>query len=300
VKHGSFASAHVFPGGHVSPQDGDIPPHDDVRRHEDSETYRLAAIRECFEESGILLAKCQSNLEEFMQLSEEERDEGREIIHSEKIHFRKWLEDLGCVPDMEGLVPFTRWLTPANIPKRFSTQMYLYFLPLDSPLAAGQQSSQIHTPMPDGGIEHTAAHFAYAEEWIRMSQSEEIVVFPPQFFLLTLVAAHLSAPVEGQNHDNDALRGQRQRLLDFVRLDGDPSWGQKCISPDPIRREKNKYLIMGLANAGPELEGTGRRGDTERVITVALDKEVERGRQRPRSRDVLWRRDVFGDEKERL
>lgn len=34
---------------------------------------------------------------------------------------------------------------------------------------------------------------------------------------------------------------------------------------------------MGMADVGPELEGTHRRGDTERVLRVELTDEIERG-----------------------
>lgn len=294
VKSGSFASAHVFPGGHLSPQDGEIPPVHDVRRHEDSESYRLAAIRECFEESGILLAKYQADPERLVQLSEQDRDEGRKLVHAEALPFRNWLQQKGGIPDIEGLVPFTRWLTPANIPKRFSTQMYLYFLPLDSPLLPGQQATEMHIPTPDGGVEHTTARFAYAQDWIDMARNMEIVLFPPQFFLLSLISPFSSASTDTNEPDIDSLRNQRSRLLHFVETEGEPPWSEKCISPDPIKREKNKYLIMGLANAGPELEGTGRKGDSDRVIRVELDKEIEKGRQRPRPKEVIWRESALG------
>ena len=53
---------------------------------------------------------------------------------------------------------------------------------------------------------------------------------------------------------------------------------------------------MGMADAGPEVEGTGRKGDAERVLKVELMGDLERGRQRPSPREVVWRRDVFGKE----
>lgn len=82
-----------------------------------------------------------------------------------------------------------------------------------------------------------------------------------------------------------------------MKTDGDPPWGEKCISPNPIMRiEKGKYLIMGMADVGPELEGTGRRGDKERVLRVELMDEIERGRKRPNPQQVVWRRDVFLEE----
>ena len=258
---------------------------------QDSEAYRLAAIRECFEESGLLLAKRQSKLADLVELSEQEREEGRKIVHSEKVPFRDWVNQRGGVVDTEGLVPFTRWLTPGNIPKRFSTQMYLYFLPIDSPLASSTQSTQMHRPTPDGGIEHTAARFLHPQEWIDMSLKGEIVLFPPQFFLLSLIAAFLPKPPGNVHFASEKLRKQRDSLMHFVQTDGSPPWGEKCISPNPIKRIGN-YLIMGMEDPGPELEGTSRRGDSERVLRVSLEKEIERGRRRPSPKEVIWRRDA--------
>ncbi|KAL9637299.1 MAG: hypothetical protein Q9164_002286, partial [Protoblastenia rupestris] len=217
----SFASAHVFPGGHVDIQDGDLPPLDDPRRHEDSEAYRLAAIRECFEESGLLLAKYPSNPSASVDLSQQQLDSGRTAIHSQKISFRDWLHHHNAIPDTTSLIPFTRWLTPSNLPKRFSTQMYLYFLPLSAPFAHGSQINEMHIPTPDGGIEHTAAQFLYPQEWIDMALRREIVLFPPQFFLLSLLAPFLTSQA-GANHA--ALLKQRERLTNWVETDGEPSW----------------------------------------------------------------------------
>ena len=297
----SFASAHVFPGGHVDAQDGPIPPTSDLTRHEDSSAYRLAAIRECFEESGILLAKSNSdaaNNGNLIDLEQPQRDAGRKAVHSQDIPFGDWLTGHNAHADTEALIPFTRWLTPARIPKRYSTQMYIYFLPLDAPLQDAHQTKQIHIPTADGGIEHTAAQFLYAQEWIDLALRKEIVLFPPQFFLLALIAPFLSSPPsESELHsDNQTLLQQRERLKEWVENDGDPPWGEKCISPDAIKRVRGQYMIMGLADPGPELEGTERKGDTERVLKVELDKEIERGRERPRPVGVFWRRDVLGDE----
>jgi 8-oxo-dGTP pyrophosphatase MutT (NUDIX family) len=88
----SFASAHVFPGGNVShSQEGEVPQERDVRRHDDSILYRRAAIRELFEESGILLAKDRES-GEFIHVDEAERERGRHAIHEGKITFREWLQ----------------------------------------------------------------------------------------------------------------------------------------------------------------------------------------------------------------
>lgn len=60
----------------------------------------MAAIRECFEESGILLAKSIKNPEELLVLSDEEREQGRHAIHQEKISFQEWVKQRNGVPDI--------------------------------------------------------------------------------------------------------------------------------------------------------------------------------------------------------
>lgn len=159
----------------------------------------------------------------------------------------------------------------------------------------------MHIPTPDGGIEHTAARFLYPQEWIDLALAEDIVLFPPQFFLLALITPFLTAPPSstGGTPSSELLLEQRRRLMQFVENDGDPPWGEKCISPVPIDKT-GKYLIIGMDDAGPELQGTHRRGDADRVLRVELAKDKERGRQRPEPQEVLWRTDVIPDEKMKL
>ncbi len=97
----SFPSAHVFPGGNLSPeQDGHIPEVDDPSRHEDGLAYRLGAIRECFEESGILLARSNGSVAHaLLEVEDKAREEGRKAIHGGRVRFSEWLEQLGGVAD---------------------------------------------------------------------------------------------------------------------------------------------------------------------------------------------------------
>ena len=284
----TFASAHVFPGGHISPQDGDLPPLNDVRRHEDSEPYRMGAIRECFEETGILLAKRRGS-EELLELSDKDRDLGRHAVHDEKIPFKEWLNGCGGEADITSLIPFTRWLTPINVPRRrFSTQMYVYFLPLSSPALSKADNT---VPTSDGGIENTEVHFKPVSEWLRLLKTNEVILFPPQFFLLSLIAPYLKGAIEGT--DMQTLQGQRDALNDFLRHqeEGEPSWSEKSISPRAIFK-LGQRLVMGLEQAGPELEGTDRSGDGKRVLVW----EMRDGR--PQDLEVRWRADVEMERKE--
>lgn len=85
--------------------------------------------------------------------------------------------------------------------------------------------------------------------------------------------------------------------MEFVQT-GDPPWGEKCISPTGIMfKEGDGRAVLALDKPGPELEGSERRGDAERVVLVKFRKEG------PRELDVAWRKDILREErlsKERL
>lgn len=93
----SFSSAYVLPGGNLSPlDDGHVPPFDDPERHSDSPAYRMCAIRELFEETGILLATKDGTM---VDISPEERDEARANIYKRKINFGDYLTSIRAVAD---------------------------------------------------------------------------------------------------------------------------------------------------------------------------------------------------------
>lgn len=100
----SFASAHVFPGGNLSAEDGECPAAEDPKRHEDAQWYRTAAVRELFEESGILLAR-DKNTGVMLAVSEAEREKGRRAIHQHEVTFVDWLkkQNAAAVPDIGAL-----------------------------------------------------------------------------------------------------------------------------------------------------------------------------------------------------
>jgi hypothetical protein len=96
----SFPSAHVFPGGNLeASQDGDIPSVSHPQRHLDGSAYRTGAIRECFEESGILLAKRNDGSGQLLEIPDEEREKARKGIHSGSVKFVDWVKSQGGVVD---------------------------------------------------------------------------------------------------------------------------------------------------------------------------------------------------------
>lgn len=91
----------VFPGGRVEAADATL-----------GEPFRIAAIREAFEESGILLAR-----------------RGGEWLAEHSLprdgDFHALLAEHALVPAVDALVPYAHWITPADMPKRFDTHFFL-------------------------------------------------------------------------------------------------------------------------------------------------------------------------------
>ncbi|KAI1453093.1 hypothetical protein F4805DRAFT_444913 [Annulohypoxylon moriforme] len=308
----AFPSAHVFPGGNISDfHDGAVPGPDDVKRHEDSLPYRLGAIRETFEESGILIAREGSADGSPLNVPNTKRDQARKIIYKNEVRFVDWLRSVGGVADTDNLIPFTRWITPTNQPRRFTTQMYLYMLPLststDPAVSAAQSEAMI--PTPDGGVEITAARFDYASSWLEKQRKGEIVLFPPQCFLLHLLSQFLDgSPPDSLSPSElaDHYRSQREKLKGFLATvptaseakalkhhTAQISWGDKVISPSMLGiRKSDRRSILGLDKPGPELKETNRGGDWERVVLVKFDKGVAR------NVEVRSREEVLAEERQ--
>ena len=179
--------------------------------------------------------------------------------------------------------------------------MYLYFLPIpthwspttnpsaisQSPPLSQLRSNAIHKPISDGGIEHTAAQFLPPSEWLSLYRSYEIVLFPPQLFLLHLISPFLSPSPSSLHHsslgssppnnvDIPTIHQRREDLISFTRTET-PPWTEKCISSKYISRP-GQQAFLALDEAGPELVGTNRKGETERVMV-----EVRR-----KGKPLLW------------
>ena len=128
-----FASgALVFPGGKVDPHDYEIRARCEGAAATDEQlAFQVAAIREAFEECGVLLARPRGS----DQLIEGSRlqtlEHYRDPLARGEIGINEFLsaEDLNLACDL--LVPYSRWITPEMMPKRFDTYFYLAIAPED-------------------------------------------------------------------------------------------------------------------------------------------------------------------------
>jgi len=129
------SGALVFPGGSVDAGDRDIIDQPELYRGSEgldvaALSFRIAAIRETFEESGILLARRQGST----ALVEAEHAAKIEATHRAalcegKTTFRQVLADNHLSLALDELVPYAHWITPEGMPKRFDTWFFLAAAP---------------------------------------------------------------------------------------------------------------------------------------------------------------------------
>src|ERR1700759_2380978 len=131
------SGALVFPGGSVDKNDREIIAHPELYSggeglDEAALSFRIAAIRETFEESGILLARPKgSNALVDARRAREIEAAHRSDLNEGKITFQKVLTDNGMLIALDALVPYAHWITPEGMPKRFDTWFFLAAAPPD-------------------------------------------------------------------------------------------------------------------------------------------------------------------------
>ena len=129
------SGALVFPGGSVDKGDKEIIARSEFYSggeglDEGSLSFRIAAIRETFEESGILLARPKGSkaLVDAVRAGEIEAAHRADLC-ANKITFLKVLTDNGMLLALDELVPYAHWITPEGMPKRFDTWFFLAAAP---------------------------------------------------------------------------------------------------------------------------------------------------------------------------
>jgi 8-oxo-dGTP pyrophosphatase MutT (NUDIX family) len=177
-----FASgALVFPGGkmHAGDQDPAWADHclgwdafDDEQR-----VLRIGAIREAFEEAGILLADRRdgSTFGEACDMAV------REAVDRGETAFLDVVRDLGVQLRLDALTVFARWITPVMMPKRFDTWFYAVRAPSDQVAACD-------------GRETVDAEWIAPAEILRLEAAgERTVIFPTRMNVQLLAEAQDAA-----------------------------------------------------------------------------------------------------------
>ncbi|MFW5877074.1 MAG: NUDIX hydrolase [Myxococcota bacterium] len=184
-RHGKSAfmgGAHVFPGGTVDPQDRDpalwalASGHSpdtaaDALGEEDrdrSMALYCAAIRETFEEAGVLLAAEPAAETELRQAR-------RRLVAGTP--FAPLVRELGVGLGLDRLVPHSRWITPVVEPRRYDARFLVAAVP------AGQQAEHDR-------LETTAGAWVTPPAALERERAGEIQLPPPTLRTLEALAAH--------------------------------------------------------------------------------------------------------------
>ncbi len=119
----------VFPGGSADPGDAS----DVVRARldgaeglsEDALRFRIASIREAFEETGLLLCR-KADAAEVLEADEcEALHHYQDKLEANELDFGQFLEAENLIACLDRLAHFAHWITPPDMPKRFDTHFYV-------------------------------------------------------------------------------------------------------------------------------------------------------------------------------
>jgi 8-oxo-dGTP pyrophosphatase MutT (NUDIX family) len=170
------AGAYVFPGGAVDPDDSDDAL-DAGRDAGGAETaiparFRVAAIREAFEEAGVLLARDAAT---GTPVDVGSLTAARQALARGERSFSEIVSDLGVVLDTAALWPIGRFITPRGAPRRFDTWFFV------APAPAG------HAYRHDDG-ETVASLWIRPDAALERSGHGEFELIEPTWCTLALIA----------------------------------------------------------------------------------------------------------------
>jgi 8-oxo-dGTP pyrophosphatase MutT (NUDIX family) len=169
---------YAFPGGTVDPRDADA----DLRwsgpapaewadrlgqPERAAQAIVCAAVREIFEEAGVLLAGPSSD-DVIGDVSGDDWEEQRAALVERRLGFADFLNARNLVLRGDLLAPWSRWITPEFEPRRYDTYFFLARLP------GGQRTRNV------GGE-------ADLTTWIRPSDCADLPMLPPTRITLAQV-----------------------------------------------------------------------------------------------------------------
>jgi 8-oxo-dGTP pyrophosphatase MutT (NUDIX family) len=142
----AFASAYVFPGGTVRTDDQSFPisnaealgsalssRSDTPLDAATASALFVCAVRELFEEAGVLLARDTSGHLLRVDSSDiplqEQLESTRLSLQAGQLSLEQVLTERSLQPAFDRLVPFSHWVTPRAMARRFDTRFFVAELP---------------------------------------------------------------------------------------------------------------------------------------------------------------------------
>lgn len=237
------AGALVFPGGKANEEDSDAAwaalcdgRFDTVER-----AARISAIREAFEEAGILLARPAGARGTDAPLVGQDvtskLDQYRGPVDRREVSFLELMREHGLVLALDTLVHFGHWITPTMMPKRFDTHFYL------APTPPNQVAEQ-------DGRETTEAVWLGAQQALDMEAAgEATIIFPTRMNLGKL--AEVSSTAEAIE------RFSAETVISVLPVIGKDDDGRACL-----HIPKEAGYIQSIEYMGKVEKGVGMKGRT--------------------------------------
>ena len=238
----AFSGAYVFPGGAVDPHDHvehwqslGIDDANASRRldlEHGGAAYALAAIRECFEEAGLLLAYDASGAPVRLDAVGNAADqEGlRKALAAGEINFVEFCLEHQLHPVIDQLIYFDHWITPFAEKRRFDVRFFLAAAPAEQ--IASHDNSE------------TVAHawLKPADALLRFKAGEILLVTPTVKTLEALAAHHSVAEIVAHFSRPRTIRS----TLPYIARD---SKGKRVLLP-------GDYAYAEIAKRDTEHSGT--------------------------------------------
>jgi len=209
-RHGSvtFPGVHAFPGGVVDPGDhevpGTLPPEQawaqpgEGDRPPEALPYWVAAIRELFEEVGILLARAGDRALEGPLAPEIGALRAR--LHAGE-RFGPLLAANGLHAATDALFYFARWITPRQNPRRFDTRFLIGRMP------PGQEACA-------DGTETVSCRWYTPREALAAYERGDIMLIPPTVRTLDDLAGFTSIDAALADAKRRVVRALRPEVMD--------------------------------------------------------------------------------------
>lgn len=157
---------YVFPGGAVDAEDS---------------SYEIAAIRECFEEAGVLLARTATGTTVRFDdpVSHERFTDYRHVVHAGERSMTSVLSAEDLVAQSEELLWVAHWVTPFGEVRRFDTRFFVVAMPDDQ------------TPLHDDK-ETVCSLWVTPLDALNRAQAGELLMLPPTIANLEFLATYSS------------------------------------------------------------------------------------------------------------
>lgn len=238
-----MANAMVFPGGRLDEADSDprwleqVDAHSHIGDNGDGVSWPLyvAAIRETFEEAGVLLARCDENpVTPDSELGRFVFGEGRRELNSGTISFLELCRSYQLKLSLSRLRYFSRWITPSIEKRRFDARFFSAPVP------------PLQTPLHD---EKETTHGAWLgpAEALSLYDKNQIQLAPPTLRILLELAADWSAIGRAAHGVSVPMAPQAIPEGDELHLvlPGDPQYVPPGSERNRITLREGRWVSVG-------------------------------------------------------